>query len=123
MKRVHRILAESNLEFAHRVFYEASRFAAMLSAAGDTDPHRALDRQVMQKILPRIHGSRQRMEAPLCALAAACRDGEEAAPGAEVQRFDPLGEVPENLRLPLSYSKIRRMVRSLRTNQFTSFME
>jgi 5-methylcytosine-specific restriction protein B len=123
MKRVHRILAENNLEFAHRVFYEASRFAAMLSAAGDADPHRALDRQVMQKILPRIHGSRQRMEAPLCALASACLDAREAASVAEGRRFDPLGELPENLRLPLSYSKIRRMVRSLRTNQFTSFME
>ncbi len=124
MEGVHRILAKDNLEFGKRVFHDATRFAAMLSAAGDADPHRALDRQVMQKVLPRIHGSRARTESPLCALAFACFDTDETLSGAEGRRrFDPLGDEPGPLRLPLSIDKIRGMVRRLRANQFTSFTE
>ena len=124
MEGVHRILAKDNLEFGKRVFHDASRFAAMLSAAGDADPHRALDRQVMQKVLPRIHGSRARTESPLCALGFACFDTDETLSGAEGRRrFDPLGAEPGPLRLPLSIDKIRGMVRRLRANQFTSFTE
>lgn len=123
MEGVHRILARDNLEFGKRVFHDASRFAAMLAAAGDADPHRALDRQVMQKILPRIHGSRARTEAPLRALGFACTGALETLSDAEGRRFDPLGDVPEDLRLPLSFEKIRGMVRRARANQFTSFTE
>jgi MoxR-like ATPase len=124
MERLHRILTEDDLEFGKRVFREALRFAAMLAAAGDADPDRALDCQLMQKILPRIHGSRSRTEPSLRALGHACFERPKDAPSAdERRRFDPLDPAPGSPRMPLSFEKIRRMVRRARANQFTSFME
>jgi 5-methylcytosine-specific restriction protein B len=124
LRHVHRILSEHNLEFGHRVFYEATRFAAMFAASGVSDPYAALDRQIMQKILPRLHGSRRKLELALCALAAECiRSEPESSPDLEASRFDPLAGNAFSVRMPLSFEKIQRMVRALRLNQFTSFSE
>ncbi len=124
LRRVHRILSDHNLEFGHRVFYEATRFAALFAACGMTDPYAALDRQILQKVLPRLHGSRRKLETALCALAAECvipaLDGDLLVDAA---RFNPLAESSSRVRMPLSLAKIQRMVRALRTNQFTSFSE
>lgn len=124
LRRVHEILSEFNLEFGHRVFYEATRFAAIFAATSLKDPHAALDRQILQKILPRLHGSRRKLELALCALGAEClpftgENGREA----ETTRFDPLAHPAQAARMPLSFAKIQRMVRALRLNQFTSFSE
>jgi 5-methylcytosine-specific restriction protein B len=124
LRRVHRILSGYNLEFGHRVFYEATRFASIFAASGVKAPYAALDRQIMQKILPRLHGSRRKLELALCALAAECV-GSELEPSANVNalRFDPLVSHSFPVRMPLSFEKIQRMVRALRLNQFTSFSE
>lgn len=121
MRRIHRILAEDGFEFGHRVFHEALRFASMFAATGELDPHRALDRQIMQKVLPRLHGSRRRLESTLSALGAECVQRQDDLQAAK--RFDPVAELPAPARFPISLAKIRRMVRSLRANQFTSFTE
>ena len=123
---LHKLLSESSMEFGHRVHYEAIRFAAMHWAAGDHSMTAALDRQVLQKLLPRIHGARKRVEAPLCALAHFCHDltykPGQAATGAQIG-FDPTRvDLPEPV-LPHSFAKARRMVMTLRANQFTSFTE
>lgn len=124
LRRVHRILSEYNLEFGHRVFYEATRFAAMFAATGVSGPYAALDRQMMQKILPRLHGSRRKLELALCALAAECLLSDDRAPSSlNGSRFDPLADNLLPVRMPLSFEKIQRMVRALRLNQFTSFSE
>jgi MoxR-like ATPase len=124
MRRMHRILSAHHLEFGHRVFYEANRFAAMFAASGVVDLQAALDRQIMQKILPRLHGSRRKLEYALCALAAECTtsNGDQQSHDSSA-RFDPLVAPAEPIRMPLSFEKIQRMVRALRLNQFTSFSE
>nr|PZN42472.1 MAG: hypothetical protein DIU70_05105 [Bacillota bacterium] len=125
LRNLHRLLAEGGFEFGHRVFYEAVRFAALLAAAGDPDPEHALDLQVMQKVLPRLHGSRRRLEATLCALGRFCFDltatPQATDTGAPI--FDPLRPPPGTPKLPLSFAKVQRMTRTLRANQFTSFTE
>jgi 5-methylcytosine-specific restriction enzyme B len=124
LRGLHRILSEHNLEFGHRVFYEATRFAAMFAASGVRDPYAALDRQIMQKILPRLHGSRRKLELALCALAVECvRSEDESRSNLSASRFDPLANPSFSTRMPLSFEKIQRMVRALRLNQFTSFSE
>ncbi len=121
LRRIHAILAEDGYEFGHRVFYEAVRFASLLASAGDPDAHRALDLQMMQKILPRLHGSRRRLEPTLRMLGAACLS---TPPDGEVRRrFDPVATPAAGVDLPVSYDKIRRMLRNLLANQFTSFTE
>jgi 5-methylcytosine-specific restriction protein B len=108
------------------VFYEAGRFAAMLEAAGDDNPEHALDLQIMQKVLPRLHGSRKRLEPTLCGIGRFCFDltfesASKATSSAE--QFNPLVPPHGEPKLPISFYKIQRMTRSLRANQFVSFTE
>ncbi len=126
MKRLHRLLQEGGFEFGHRVFYEALRFASMLQSAGTPEMEVALDRQVLQKILPRLHGTRRQLEPLLCALGRFCLDltyEEGSVESGKATEFNPLTKDPQEARLRLSFDKVKRMTRSLRVNQFTSFTE
>ncbi len=122
LRRLHQLLASEGFEFGHRVFYEAVRFAAMLEAAGDIRVEHMLDLQVIQKVLPRLHGTRRRLEPVLSTLGQFCFDL-TCGGGDGAERFDPLHPSTIEPRLPLSLGKVQRMVRSLRANQFTSFTE
>jgi hypothetical protein len=126
LRTVHELLAKAGYEFGHRVFYEALRFAAMLAAAGDDDPLNAVDLQIMQKVLPRLHGSRRRLEATLCSLGRFCYDltyDRERGLQDAIGRFNPLDVVHAGPRLALSFDKVRRMTEIIRANQFVSFTE
>jgi 5-methylcytosine-specific restriction protein B len=105
LREAHAILAGANQEFGHRTLYEILRFCAFFAATGDTDAHTALDLAMMQKVLPKVHGSRRRVEPVLNELKA-------LALGA--------GPVP---RLPVTHHKIVRMIEAVRANQFVSFAE
>lgn len=105
LREAHVILAGANQEFGHRTLYEILRFCAFFAATGDTDVDTALDLVMMQKVLPKVHGSRRRIEPVLTELDA-------LAVGA--------GPTP---RLPITHDKIVRMVESVRANQFVSFAE
>jgi 5-methylcytosine-specific restriction enzyme B len=126
LRTLHHLLSEGGFEFGHRVFYEAVRFAAMLEAAGDDAPDHALDLQVMQKVLPRLHGSRKRLEPTLCGLGQFCFDLSVAPVSKGItaaEQFNPLAPLQGEARLPISFDKIQRMTRTLRANQFVSFTE
>lgn len=105
LRKAHEILAGANQEFGHRTLYEILRFCAFFAATGDTDGDTALDLAIMQKVLPKVHGSRRRVEPVLTALEALALG---AGPGP---------------RLPVTHSKILRMIESVRANQFVSFAE
>jgi 5-methylcytosine-specific restriction enzyme B len=119
LQDIHDILAEGGFEFGHRVFYEVLRFAALWEATGNTSFEAVLDRQVMQKVLPRLHGTRRRLEPILCALGQYCA---ELKHDAKV-RFDPEKADEEAALLKLSFSKVKRMTKGVRINQFASFTE
>lgn len=106
LRLLHGILSEADLEFGHRTFYEAVRFAAFYAATGDTDVNHVLDLVVMQKLLPKVHGSRRRVEQLLLELQAFASNGQTDEP-----------------RLPVSYQKLHRMIQAVRANQFVSFTE
>src|SRR5207245_6975147 len=108
-------------EFGHRLFFEALRFGALLAESGEADALVALDLQVLQKILPRMHGSIRQISEPLNALGSWCWLGPEAAGVSPA--FDPLSPPPGTPVLPLSFAKIRRMTRRLRANHFVGFAE
>jgi 5-methylcytosine-specific restriction enzyme B len=124
LRRLHEILFVHQYEFGHRVFYESLRFAAMHENAGDSDLKHILDRIVMQKILPRLHGSRRRLELPIRALAYYCYHLPDDIPtSSAINDFSPEAEDIGNANLPNSFDKSLRMVRSLRVNQFASYTE
>ncbi len=142
------LLREHNAEFGYRIGYEAARFLyfyQLLGGFADTDIawfNAAMDAVIIQKLLPKLHGSRTRLEGLLWALAWACgaeritRDGKDFA--AQLQAAgaaqDEATYGPEELwcelqkpgnqpRYPLSYEKIMRMWRKLVREQFVSFSE
>jgi 5-methylcytosine-specific restriction protein B len=120
------LLAKGGFEYGHRTLYEAARFCAIYAAAGDIKISDALDLQILQKILPRLHGSRRRLEPTLCALgryAATTEMNLDADYGDGSNRFNPEATTKDEAKLPRSFEKIRRMIRSLRANQFVSFTE
>ena len=116
LRSVHVLLTASGHEFGHRVMGEALRFAAIYSGSGRQDMDEALDLIAMQKLLPRLHGSRRRLEPVLRNLMSWA--GAEA-----VSEDDDALDVDEDARLPRTAAKLRRMLASLRANQFVSFAE
>jgi 5-methylcytosine-specific restriction enzyme B len=112
LKDLHRLLTKYDLEFGHRTLTEALRFSATYGAISGAGWLQALDLIVLQMILPRIHGSRPRVEPILTALQAYCTN--VASPTLEPTL------TPD---LPFSLSKVGRMLRILRANQFVSFTE
>lgn len=116
--RVHRLLSTGGFEFGHRVFYEAVRFASVFQNAGAGGWKDALDFQVLQKILPRLHGSRRRLEPTLSALERYCLD--LTFPILQDSAKSAIGGTPILIR---SHAKIARMMRNLHANQFTSFTD
>lgn len=126
LRKLHDLLAASDWEFGYRVFYEANRFTALLEAAGAKELRDALDAQVMQKVLPRLHGNRRRLESTLCALGTFCLTLEYDMEADQIKRFNALDEArnkKEEPILPVSFDKVKRMLRNLRANQFASFTE
>ncbi|MEX3901220.1 McrB family protein [Paraburkholderia sp. BR10954] len=124
LRQLHELLSRYNLEFGHRVFYEALRFAALAEEAGIAGLRAIMDRIVMQKILPRLHGSRRRLELPLLALAQFCKELPDTVASDDVLPTTATEEATgQGAALPIAYAKVTRMLRSLRANQFASFTE
>jgi hypothetical protein len=105
---LHTLLSASGHEFGHRVMYEAIRYAAILGAAGIEERYAVLDRIVLTKLLPKIHGTRSRVENTLRALETFALS--EVEPG-------------RTARLPRTAEKLDRMLKVLVEAQFVSFTE
>ena len=147
-------LQVANAEFGFRVAKEGASFLHFHKLLGGTDWEfkPAMDAQILQKLLPKLHGSRNILEPVLCTLATLCfakRTWElddagkefthlkglraEAAKAARMEddSLDPLGLTPDGNRTypsadayyRLSFEKILRMLERLRANGFTSFAE
>jgi 5-methylcytosine-specific restriction enzyme B len=119
LRQVHEILSRHDAEFGFRTFYDSIRFAALYRALGEDDWQRALDVQVLQKVLPRLHGSRRKLESVLQSIGGFAFDFSEptAVP------FDVLASRDQAAVLPGSFAKLQRMMRSLQMNQFASFTD
>jgi 5-methylcytosine-specific restriction enzyme B len=107
LRKLHEILTDSGHEFGHRVLYESLRYAALLGGIGFTSRAEVLDRVVLTKLLPKMHGTRSRLEKPLADLL----DFAQGSGGST----EPV--------LPLTASKAGRMLAVLREAQFVSFTE
>jgi hypothetical protein len=146
LMRVFDILEACGSEFGFRVAKEISTFVGIHKelSEGDWEISHALDAQIIQKILPKLHGTRNQIEPILWGLGNLCHTPRGAAkePDLVLQRcleavrleddsLDPLAEDAEGnakhpvkeAHFPLSFEKIVRMLRSVQLNGFTSFAE
>ncbi len=113
---------EEGAEFGYRTAHEICRFVYFhkeLTGEG-WEINSAMDAAIMQKLLPKLHGSKKKLGPVLATLIRLCLK-EEARP-----ENDPIkGEVltKENALYPGSLEKLARMRRRLAEHGFTSFAE
>jgi 5-methylcytosine-specific restriction protein B len=110
-------LQEVGSEFGYRTASEISRFvtlAKVLQGSGMTEDS-IIDAAIMQKLLPKVHGSRSKIEPILKKLGKLCLTEETNEP---FQLDDN-----KDAKYPLSYDKLTRMHRRVIADGFTSFAE
>ena len=122
---LHQTLSAVGWEFGYRTYYDMVRFAALASAMGVEKWEQVLDLQVLQKVLPRLNGSKRRLEPALSRLGRFCQDltAADTVKDDPTKLFMPIEQDLPSPALPMSYDKIRRMHRLLVQNQFASFAE
>lgn len=92
--------------------------------------HEALDAQILQKILPKLHGSRSRLSPLLGALAQYCATGNESYAmehfpgddGSAPKRGLKVACATSNPVFKNSHEKLKRMIDVLVEEQFVSFI-
>jgi energy-coupling factor transporter ATP-binding protein EcfA2 len=147
-------LSDIGAEFGFRTAHEIARFVYFHQKLKDDDWdfRYAMDAQVIQKLLPKLYGSRRKLEPVLCALGMLCyeerrweEDGTSVLLGNEEDLREKVGRaasLEEDYHLlfakgrkggdkysvadsyyRLSFDKIRRMLALLDRNGFVSFAE
>jgi hypothetical protein len=108
--RLHAVLEGARRHFGYRVLDELVTYLAHAAerVSGEREDvlRRALDRQLVQKVLPKLNGGRELQET-LEQLLAVCA-------GASPESVDPY---------PLAARKLRRMVRRLSDRGYVTFLE
>ena len=111
-------LKKVNAEFGYRTVNEISRYLHF--ADGDLEDDAAIDTAILQKLLPKLHGSRKKLVPTLTALWDIClNDGKATKIEAEPEEIN----FQENFKYPESAEKIKRMCDAVIDNGFTSFAE
>jgi hypothetical protein len=122
------LMRDSRLEFGFRTINEIRRYLRVdYELAKDKAAwswQNAFDAQLLQKILPKLSGSRRKLEDLLVRLAIFCESGKTAAPGATAPAH--LQSVPVKReakpQYPNSYRKLCDMLDAVRRDQFVSFI-
>jgi hypothetical protein len=123
--KLHQTLTAVGWEFGYRTYHDMLRFAAFASAMGIGKWQQILDFQLLQKVLPRLNGSKRRLEPALQRLGRFCEDlaVDDKVKDEPNKAFMPIEQELPLAVLPQSYDKIKRMHRLLVANQFASFAE
>ena len=126
-------LKRTGTEFGYRTASEILRFAAVVNFIEPewtiTD---IIDAAIMQKLLPKLHGSRSKLNKPLTTLAKFCiADGTKDYDGKDDEfrktYFIEGEKIPSDksakIIYPLSFEKLARMHKNVIENGFTSYAE
>lgn len=104
LKKLFEILEGSNMEFAYRTMEEILRYMKVSFELTEDKEEwnwkENMDVQVLQKILPKLHGSKRKMEPILTGMKGICNE----------------------LDFKNSNIKLDRMIKTLSTDQFVSFI-
>lgn len=107
-------LKEVNAEFGYRTVNEISRYLHF--SDGELTADSAIDTAILQKLLPKLHGSRKKLVPVLTSLWQLClNNGITKEIDAEFSATD--------FKYPESAEKIQRMYNAVVDNGFTSFAE
>jgi 5-methylcytosine-specific restriction enzyme B len=124
---LNRALTPWGYHFGYRVAGEIARFVLLARQQGARSEDAlwaALDLAVLQKVLPKFHGTEQELESPLRVVACVAHHGraptEDEIKGAQGDRDPEEAPAP---RLPRCHRKVERMLRTLRLRGFAAFLE
>lgn len=141
LKDIYAILARENLHFGYRVIDEILYYVKNAREIGCFDTITAIDYQIVQRILPKMHGNRKRLEAVLSNLLLYCfsikndvsiirqlgradwmyLDNYYSGSGLAVTEESVLKD--KKVVFPLTAKKVYRMLLKLKDAGFVSFIE
>jgi 5-methylcytosine-specific restriction protein B len=126
-------LQKVGAEFGYR---SASEIELLIQRLGEISTSMTLNEKIdiaiMQKLLPKLHGSRKKLVSPLETLAGFCLNQKTQAPEIETalksttyQKYDLDNDKNANWEVmyPISFEKIQRMRKNVIDNGFTSYAE
>ena len=124
-------LQDVGAEFGYRSAGEIQRLIHQLGVlANDMEIEDKIDIAIMQKLLPKLHGSRKKLVGPLETLAGLCFEkksyaDKNIAPREAYRQYDENKNRNGGPKViyPLSFAKIRRMIKNAIENGFTSYAE
>ena len=117
------------VEAAYRVANEVARYLQLAAHyVGEDQMETAFDLQILQKILPKLAGNRARLYQPMRELLLWCIESDAAVAAVPGTAVAPLpasvaGISAENARYRRSATKLKRMLETLETVGFVSFVE
>ena len=131
------ILQRFNGEFGYRTLAESSRYLYFhdkySELEGDDKYSDGMDHIIIQKLLPKLQGSRSKLEGVLRALLYFCENGDredmaalgDAALNAATLTNTSLDVLGKDItgHYELSHDKLRRMCKKLHQDQFVSFAD
>lgn len=117
-------LKKTGAEFGYRSASEILRFAAILNFI---EPKwtitEIIDAAIMQKLLPKVHGSRRKLEPVLKTLGMLCLNEGQKIEDYIGSKSEIEFQNAEKINYPISFEKILRMYNGLIDNGFTSYAE
>ena len=117
-------LKKAGVEYGYRTAEEVTRLMQILDRMGVKNANSKLDIAIMQKLLPKIHGSRSKITKVLSPLGALClKDAQDMQSKYFDNIEDEKFESDSNVLYPLSFAKIARMYKNALDNGFASYAE
>ena len=118
-------LKKSGAEFGYRSATEILRLINQLTVLDQTlSNNEKLDIAIMQKLLPKLHGSRRKLGPILLTLGEFCVTDQIKNIEKDIYKQDEYNfEDPTTVKFPLSLEKIARMHKGAIDNGFASFAE
>jgi 5-methylcytosine-specific restriction protein B len=117
-------LKKTGAEFGYRSASEIFRFAAVIN---NIEPEwsmpEIIDAAIMQKLLPKVHGSRRKLEPVLKTLGSLCLQSGQDFDDFVTSKSEITFNDSDKIKYPLSLEKILRMYQGLIDNGFTSYAE
>lgn len=118
-------LKKVGAEFGYRTASEVFQYAGkvkLLESKSENDEwsdKEIIDTAIVQKLLPKLHGSRNKIEVVLKTLGRYCLEDSNNEPF----QFEEDGKDKYQIKYPISYEKLSRMHNRVIKDGFTSFAE
>lgn len=117
-------LKKTGAEFGYRSASEVFRFAAVVNyLEAKWTMNEIIDSAIIQKLLPKVHGSRRKLEPVLKTLGILCLIDDQKFEDFISSKTEIDFTDTTKIKYPISFEKILRMYHGLIDNGFTSYAE